>query len=136
MTTVPNWIAKAVIVEYGYGRQAHVSPTVEWRATKTQVIVRTSPTGPERRFYLNSLTAVGEPNSFPEMRTHLAAPDAPEVIAAQRTQVISRSRNAVITTVEKQRLQDSTDDAEALVAKLTAVQDAVNQALAALAEVL
>ena len=131
--SVPNWIAKAVIVEPDrYGDRATVTPVVEWRATKTQVIVRTSPTGPEQRFYLDSLTKVGRPRYFPQHRTHLAPPDNAEVLGHRRTAAVRAARSRVLDVVTSQRLQDSTTDPAALATKLLALRSAVDQALASL----
>lgn len=133
MTTVPNWIANAVIVHPIRGREASLTYTKRWRATKTQVIVETVD-GREKRFWLVGLTEVGEPKGFPLQRVHLAAPDAPEVIASRRASAVSEASWMVLGEVERKRLQDYTDDAEAMVEKLTAIRDAANAALASLVE--
>lgn len=136
MTSVPNWIPRAVIFDPDrYYSSAPVTPIVEWRATKTQVIVRTSPTGRERRFYLDSLTEVGQPKYFSDLRTRLEAPDAPVVLAAQRDQTIRTAKAHLSSIIEKQRLQDTTD-AEATVKKLFAIRVAVDEAIAMAGEVL
>lgn len=128
MPPVPNWIAKAVVL---YANKA--VPTTEWRATKTQVIVRTEPTGPEIRFYLDGLRRVGD-HGFSAVL--LVAPDDPRVIDLNTAQVVNDARYTVLNEVDNQRLQDSSQDAETVAAKLTAIQGVVNKALASLAEVL
>lgn len=135
MPTVPNWIAKAVIVTPSLSGDT-ITPIVGWRATGTQVIVRTSPRAPERRFYLDGLALVGQPKSFREQRIRLEPPDAPVVVRARRERVVGSARDHVIITIEKQRLQDRSTDAAETAAKLLALRTAVDQALAALAEVL
>lgn len=135
MPSVPNWIAKAVIIASSGSGDA-VTPITEWRATKTQVIVRTRTDSSERRFYLDTLTQVGQPKYFREMRIRLEPPDSPAVLAAQRQAVIRNAQNSVSIEITRQRLQDTARSSEELAVKLTAIVDAANAALALLAEVL
>lgn len=129
MTTVPNWIAKAVILN---PRTGTVEPIVEWRATKTQVIVRTDKRGPERRFRLEDLAQLGESRGFPGIAIRLAAPNDPAVVAARRARAADRARGAVMLFVETQRLQDGRQDAGMVADKLIAIRDEVTLALAEL----
>lgn len=133
--SVPNWIPRAVIFAPGYGNsRGTVTQTMGWRATNTQVIV-TVPSGLERRFYLETLTEVGQ--SKRSIRSaRLAAPADPEVVAARTDKAISDARNHVLVAIEKQRLQDSSTDAEATVKKLFAIRVAVDEAIAQVGEVL
>lgn len=125
--TVPNWIAKAVIL---YSDAA--VPICEWRCTRTQVVVRTTPTGPERRFRLDDLREVGNGWTAPR----LAAPDDPRVLGVQKAAIIRKASSHVWGVIVQQRMQDSTNDAAAAAAKLLALRSAVDQALASLSEVL
>jgi hypothetical protein len=135
MPTVPNWIAKAVIFTPNRRLDGGtVQPIAGWRATKTQVIVTAG--GRERRFYLDSLTEVGQPKDFVQLRTRLLPPDAPEVAEARRVQVIAAASAAVVAEVDRQRFQDTHTDAGAMMSKLDAVRDVVTKAIASLAEVL
>jgi hypothetical protein len=127
MATVPNWIAKAVIL---YSNAA--VPITEWRATRTQVVVRTSPTGPERRFSLDRLREVGKGWGAPV----LAAPDDPRVVAIREQKIVNAALGDVLAEVERHRLQDSGQAPEDAVRKLTAIRDAATKALAELSEVL
>ncbi len=137
MATVPNWIAKAVVLWPAYGRgRAEFKPIAPgWRATNTQVVVRTSPNGPEMRFYLDTLTRVGD-SKRSIFAVRLAPPDAPEVQRAQRQKIVSDAQGHVLSVIDQQRLQDSTDDPAALATKLLALKTATDEALASLAEVL
>lgn len=135
MATVPNWIAKAVIVHPGRYGEASLTGTRDWRATKTQAVV-TDEYGRERRFYLDTLTEVGGTRSVPELCVHLAPPDDPVVITSKRASAVSKAGAMVLDEVERQRLQDHADDAGVMVQKLTAVRDAANAALAGLVDYL
>lgn len=133
MATVPNWIAKAVIVD---PQRSEVHPITEWRATKTQVIVRTAPTGPEHRFYLDSLTLVGGPKSFPETRVHLAAPDDPKITEIRARHAVNRARGDVAATVDRVRLWDGGMSIEEAAKAIHDIRCAAVCALAELAEFL
>lgn len=135
MPTVPNWIAKAVVLTPTFMGPDIIQPTTHWRATNTQVIVQTGPGSGDLRFYLDTLTKVGS-SKRALSSPRLVPPDHPAVITARREQTVAAARHAVLDEVAKQRLQDSSDDAEAAVAKLSAIRDAVDKALASLAEVL
>lgn len=135
-TTVPPWIAKAVIFTPGYhGDAGKVAPILDWRATDTQVVVDVMYRGERvgRRFRLDTLTQVGHGGyGAPQ----LMAPDAPTVLAAQAQTVADEARRLVLGVVQKQRLQDGAQSADAVLTKLIAVQDAVNKAIASLGPVL
>jgi hypothetical protein len=133
MASVPNWIAKAVILTPSYGGHIRTAKTTGWRATRTQVIVNTK--SGERRFRLDTLTEVGDPH-YGSMRTRLAEPSDPEIVAARSKGIISAARGDVQLAVERARLQDSGKTAEETTAALLAIRDTVNAALASLTEVL
>lgn len=139
MPSVPNWIPRAVILTPGYGNsRGTVTPTTGWRATNTQVVVTAvnglSGTVVERRFYLSTLTEVGQPKH--RQSAHLADPDDPEVLKALADKAIRNACGHVLAAIEKQRLQDSSTDAEATVKKLFAIRVAVDEAIAQVGEVL
>ena len=136
MPSVPNWIAKAVIYTPGYASEGTVMPIRGWRATQTQVIVSVvGPRGPvERRFKLDGLTEIGGSDRY--RRARLIDPDSPEAITARRAQAIQRARAHILTAIDKQRLQDSSDDAEAMIKKMFALRVAVDEAIAQVGEVL
>jgi hypothetical protein len=125
----PNWIAKAVILEPAVRR---VTPIVEWRGTKTQLIVRTVRSGKEYRFRLDTLTAVNGPR---RSGTRLAAPDDPAVLDALRTRAADGARGRVSIAVNASRLQDSGRDIETVTRKLIELRDEITKALADLSEV-
>lgn len=131
--SVPNWIAKAVILTPSYSGPASIMKMTGWRATRTQVVVRTE--RGERRFYLDGLTEVGDKN-FGLMKTRLAAPNDPQAIAARRQRVVNGVLGSVLTTVNELRLQDSEQTPEAAFVKLTRLQLVVNKAMADLGSVL
>lgn len=132
--SVPNWIAKAVIVtpsRFGHAALT-TTPIKSWRATKTQVVVETE-NGRERRFYLDGLVEVGSPKAHPMLYPHLAPPDSKEVVAGERGRKMTDARHLVLGAIERVRLQDSTEDLDLVLTKLEAVRQAVLQAQASLA---
>lgn len=131
---VPNWIAKALIHTPDRS-EGTLTPILSWRPTRTQVVVTVDGLrGPvERRFYLDTLTEVGQSKRSIHS-SRLIAPDPPQAIASRRATAATRARNAVLSAVEEQRFQDYTDDAEVVAAKLVALRAAVNEALASLGE--
>jgi hypothetical protein len=137
MTSVPNWIAKAVIFRPTRSEFAEITATTGWRATRTQVIVTVDgPRGPvERRFRLDSLTEVGYPR-YDRTAPQLKAPDALPVVEALKADVVYNARVTVLMALDGLRLQDSGQSAEVVAAKLAKLADAVNKALAEIGTVL
>lgn len=132
MTSVPNWIPRAVI--YETSPTERVVKIIGWRATKTQVVV-TAPThlGPvERRFKLDGLTEITGKGSW--NRARLLPPDDNWVIKAKRAQAVRAAHAHVRAEIEKQ-FQDNVD-AETAIEKLFAVRIAVDEAIAIMGEVL
>jgi hypothetical protein len=135
MTSVPNWIAEAVVYHKPYAGIGEVTPIKTWRATGTQIVVTIDGTrGPvERRFSIDTLKRLGGGS---HAREHLRASDDPAVLDAVRLRVINDARWKVLAAVDAQRFQDASDDAAATLAKLEAVLTATNKAIASLTEVL
>lgn len=136
MAPVPTWIAKALI--HTPNRSAGtLTSTLAWRATRTQVVVTVEGLrGPiERRFYLDTLTEVGQVRRSINS-SRLVAPDSPQAVASRRATTASAARDRVLTTVERQRLIDYSDDPETVTAKLLELRTTIDEALASLAEVL
>lgn len=138
MSTVPNWIAKAVIYEpHDYGRSARVINTTGWRSTRMQVIVTCDgPRGPiERRFGLADLTEIRQRDSWTS-RARLMEPSDPKVVEAKSGMACRAAVSDLKTVIEETRLDPSVMDAEALVVAIGRIQRAATKAMADLSEVL
>lgn len=130
MPTVPNWIAKAVVITRDRGSDRVAYPVKSWRATKTQVIVTIdAPNRAEARFYLDGLVGVGA-----DRGAELVDPEvAKDRLARIRSnQAVSDLETAMVLA----RLDRVRSDPEALVTEIGKIQRAATKALAALADVL
>jgi hypothetical protein len=129
MTTVPNWIANAVVTNR---RRTVVQPITGWRATKTQVVVSCA-SRQEIRFRLDDLSEFGK-DQYDSARLLLVAPDDAELAHAARRRKLNHARGEVLWAIEKTRLRGGTDDLDAVLTDLETIRQAVVTAQASLAD--